>query len=319
MQGSRCTANTTPAHRRGVFSCLSADVLFPLEPGLAVADSPWIIEVLDADFDHMVLERSRELPVVVDFWAAWCQPCGLLAPVLEAVANEKKGAFVLAKVEVDAAPESASRYSVAGIPAVKAFRDAAVVRQFEGVLPEAEVRRFVESLEPTEAGKLIARAQQEDDDAEVERLLRRAVDLEPANPVALVLLATWLIEDGHIGEVESLIERAGDGGEQSEQLGSLRGKLHLARCIAGFGGEEAVRARADEVPTSPERLYELGCVLAHRGEHDKALATLIRAAEGDRELAREKVRETMVQVFYIIGARSEMADDYRARLTALLY
>jgi putative thioredoxin len=284
-----------------------------------MADSPWIIDVVDADFESAVLERSRELPVVVDFWADWCQPCRVLAPVLEALATEKNGAFLLAKVDVDAAPQSAGRYSVAGIPAVKAFKNGDVVRQFEGVLPEADVRRFLDSLEPTGAEKLIAQARDEKDDAEVERLLRSAVELEPANATALVLLATWLIEDGHLDEVESLIERAGDGGDQSEQLAALRGKLHLALRVADLGGEEAVSARVDADPESPERLYELGCVLAHRGEHVEALATLVRAAEGDKALAQDRVRETMVQIFFIIGARSEIADEYRSRLSRVLY
>jgi putative thioredoxin len=129
------------------------------------------IDVNEANFEREVIERSATLPVVVDFWAEWCGPCRALGPILERAAESRAGDVVLAKLDTDANPELARRFSIRGIPAVKAFREGIVVDEFVGVQPPPSVERFFDRLVPSEAERLVA--------AGDEASLRRALELEP--------------------------------------------------------------------------------------------------------------------------------------------
>ena len=119
-------------------------------------DSPWIIEADDATFQSDVAERSRELPVVVDFWAEWCQPCRMLSPILEKLAREFDGKFLLAKIETEKAPKIATAFGVQSIPAVYGLRDGQLVDFFAGLLPEVQIRSWIERLLPSPAEELVA-------------------------------------------------------------------------------------------------------------------------------------------------------------------
>ena len=166
-----------------------------------------MVDVTDASFQSDVIDRSYQVPVVVDLWAAWCGPCRTLGPILEKVIGETKGAVELAKVDVDANPAVSAQFRVQGIPAVYAIRDGQVVDNFIGALPESQVRRFVEGLAPAKSeADLLA---EKGDEAS----LRSALDLEPGHQGAVLALAQLLAERGDGEEALALLARVPETAE----------------------------------------------------------------------------------------------------------
>jgi thioredoxin len=148
-----------------------------------------VIEVSDRDFQQTVIEQSRRVPVVVDFWAPWCGPCRMIGPVLERLAAEAHGAWILAKLNVDHNPQTASRFGIQGIPAVKGFRNGQVVSEFVGAVPEPQIRRFVDQLVPSAADTMAAEGQRLEAQATWRRLRRPIVT--PCTPTPTTRPACW--------------------------------------------------------------------------------------------------------------------------------
>jgi putative thioredoxin len=275
----------------------------------------------DADFEKEVIEQSRSVPVVVDFWAPWCGPCRMLGPLIEKLADEKAGEFILAKVNVDEAQGVAMHFGIEGIPAVKAFRDGQVVLEFVGLLPEVQLRQFVDQLRPSEAEVLVrsAAAKEKESPSEAENLYRQALERDRDLEAAHVGLARLLITRNQDDEAADMLERLGPGGEQGAEYERLQALLFIRRTGRESGTAAALQQRLDADAGNAQLLYELGCALALEGKYPEALEQLLSAAEKDNNLAGSKVRELMVKIFQVIGVRSEVADDYRSKLSRLLY
>ena len=245
-----------------------------------------VFDVGEQDFLQRVIERSRELPVVVDFWADWCGPCKALGPALEKAANDRAGKVELAKVDVDQNQGLAQSFGIRGIPAVKAFRDGRVAAEFTGAIPPAEVERFFDQLVPSEADELATGDEQS---------LRRALELEPNHPGAAVALARLLVQRGELDEALPLVE----------PLHADFGALGLAaRIKLAQGGRE------------PAGAFEAW----DEGDHEAALEKLQEALQ-DRDADKEErdlLRQVMVAIFTELGPQSELASRHRRRLAAAL-
>ena len=211
-----------------------------------------MIDVTDATFEEAVLKRSFEVPVVVDLWAPWCGPCTSLGPILEQVVGETDGAVELVKVNVDENPTVSAGFRVQSIPAVFAVRDGAVVDQFIGAQPEAEVRAFVERLAPARSeADILASAGA---DAGAEEPLRRALQLESDHPVAVPALAALLIARGETDEAVTLLGRVPETAETRRLLAEAR--LAGRDDVAGTETTDLLDGLLDRVKDDPDARQE---------------------------------------------------------------
>ena len=240
---------------------------------------------LQQDFRTEVLEASRTVPVVVDFWAAWCGPCRILGPVLEKLAAEANGAWKLVKVDTEAWPELAQAFQIRSIPAVYLIHDERAVARFEGALPEQEVRRWLQQHLPGGGEEPPA------DGADAVRALGRT-DLEAAAEKAAELPA--------------------------EDAGDLPASLALLRDLARWGRGDAERTFPKADPENVD-LYRKGAAALAQGDHAGAAEAWLALVAADRKLDEDGGRKALLALFDLLGPGDELTQTSRRRLSTLLF
>jgi len=285
------------------------------------ASSTWTLEVTDATFDKDVLDRSHEVPVVVDFWAPWCGPCRQLGPLLEKLADEGAGKFLLAKINVDNSPTIAGELRVSSIPAVFAVRGGRLVNQFVGLMPEEELRKWLLSLEPSEAEKLLAEAERlaASDPAAAEVGLRAALELAPHERPPRITLAKVLLAQDRLDDAEEQLRHLEDQGFLEPEAERVKAECLLRQAARLAGDLPTVRAAADAAPRDMAAQMKLAYALAGAGQYRDALERALSVLQADRKGQGEAARQLMVDIFRLLGSDDELATEYRRKLSAALY
>jgi putative thioredoxin len=274
-----------------------------------------------ADFAQEVLEVSKRTPVVVDFWAPWCEPCRALKPILEKLAAEFGGKFLLAKVNTDENPEIAERYGVRGIPNVKAFVDGKLASEFTGAQPESAVRRFLETVAPSPA-ETLRRGAQEDvahgDFDVAETKLRQAIGLDAAADTARVDLAALLATRQDFAGAEAALAPIPEH-RRDERAANLLTRIGLERKRTSLPDAATLKARIDAQPADLDARLAYAERLVADGVYRAALNELLEVVRRDRGDHRERARKAILEVFGLAAAEPELVSEYRRALASALY
>ncbi|MBI4469681.1 MAG: thioredoxin [Acidobacteria bacterium] len=264
------------------------------------------------NFETDVLQRSRELPVLVDFWAPWCGPCKVLTPVLERLATEATGRWTLAQINTDEQPELARRHGIRSIPTVKLFRDGTVVDEFVGALPEDEIRRWLKASLPSPYEGILTRARtllDREARAEAAGLLESILSEDPDNDQARVLLAEALLvlDPARIDNVLQPVGFASDFSDKAEGLRALTRLIVLAD-------------RPDELPEhAVKSKYLAGLQRLKAGDFAGALEAFIEVVQRKRDYADEAPKHACKAIFQALGLHHPVAERYYNAFTSALY
>jgi len=275
--------------------------------------SEYILDVSEATFETQVVLKSFEVPVVVDFWAPWCGPCRVLSPILERVAIEAGGDFVLAKVNVDENPNLSIRYGVHGIPAVKAFRNGELAAQFHGAQPERTVRKFIEQLTPSEAEQAVEQAHSllaTRHYPEAEAAYREVFEQDETNSEAALGLVESLLIQGKGSEALSILQNFPPGTAWVKAEGYLP--------LASLLNEVETAAPNLDLPPLDASLYQAGRLIG-RGNLPAAMDGLLDVLRQEKTYRAGLPRKVLLALFSLLGDLDPLTRKYRDELASVLF
>ena len=279
------------------------------------------VDVDARNFNKEVIEASKEVPVVIDFWAPWCGPCKVLKPMLEKLAAEYGGKFKLVKVNSDASLDLAQEFGVRSIPDVRAIRNGKQVGAFVGALPLPQLRAFIDKLIPsaselerTRAKDLVAAG----DDTGAAGALRKAIELDPKNDLARLELAEVLTRQRKLDEADALLAEVQPDSKLDDRVSSLKQGVAFARSgQSGPNEEELTRAVAAN-PGDLESRLRLANHLAGQHNYRQALDQLLEIIRGQRDFKDGAARKQMVAIFSLASADADLVSEYRRKLSSAL-
>jgi len=275
--------------------------------------SDFIVDVSEADFEYEVVAYSQNTPVLVDFWAEWCQPCKVLTPILEELAREAKGAFRLARADADKNPNLAMRYGVRSIPTIKAFRQGQVVGEFVGLQPQERIREFIERLmPPSEVALALEKANSllaVQDWSGAEQAFRKLAEEEPDNAAVQLGLVKSILAQGKGGEATFILRNF----QPSKEYAAAQKLLPLADALVKFDHNQLPEE------TDLDATFRVSLRLAHRANLEAAMDGLLDILRQDKRYRNNLARQVMLSLLELYGPEDATGRQYRNELASVLF
>jgi putative thioredoxin len=281
-----------------------------------------MIDTTLSSFERDVIEASMEVPVIVDFWAPWCEPCKVLGPLMERLEREYGGRFTLVNVNSDTNPELISSFSLTSIPYAIAFVDGNAVAQFMGAQPEAFVRAFLDRLIPNPAEiehraarEALAKGQL----AIAEDYLKNAIALDPAHCPARLDLAWVLLERGEVAAARTHFDTLSTRAQEQSNYDKVRARLEVSETAASLPTIDLLARRIHLDDADLDARLQLSELLIATGDYGPAMHQLIEIMKRDRRYRDDIARRKLLEVFDLAAAEPELVREYRSKLSNLLY
>ena len=289
-----------------------------------------IIEVITENFMSDVIERSKETPIIVDFWAPWCEPCKQLTPVIEKIIKEKNGNVILAKMNIDESPEVAQQLKIQSIPAVMAFNDGQPVDGFIGVQPEKNIIEFINKISSLknsssiEENIIAGKKYIDDGDIETAALVfSEILKIEPENISAKSMLARCLLRSDQIDEAEDIINNLPPNSESNQDFVSVRSEVEVFKNAKNNPisneQEDELRRDIDKNPKNHQIRLDLAKLLLAKGENENAISELLKIIEFDPKWNDGEARKQLIEIFNILGNEDILVIEGRKKLSSMLF
>jgi putative thioredoxin len=294
--------------------------------GAAAGADNLIVDTTTRNFGKDVIEASRHVPVLVDFWAPWCGPCKQLTPVLENAVRAARGAVKLVKMNIDEEPEVAQQLRIQSIPAVYAFRNGQPVDGFMGAIPESQVKAFIARLAgetgPSPAEELIEIGREAFEAGDLSRAAQafaQAAQEEPGNPAAVAGLARCYIAAGDFDRARQTLALVRPDARGDAEISAAQAALSLAEKAESLGDIAELRAKVEANPKDHQARFDLALALNARGDREGAVDQLLTSIEYDRNWNDQAARKQLVEFFDAYGPKDEITLSGRRRLSSILF
>ncbi len=287
-----------------------------------MSESPYIHSVSAQDFQSTVIDNSFNHPVLVDFWADWCEPCKAITPLLEKLVNEYAGKLILAKVDTEQEKELAAHFQIKSLPTMKLIMNGQIVAERTGALPEGEIRAFIKPFIDSESDKIMQAAKTAHEEGRFEdalELMNQALESDPSNADLKINIARVIFSEGDKDGALTLLDSLSDDEQQKQEAIKLRAEINMADQLEDLPALDQIEQRLIDNPDDCEALLQKSHYLSANGENDEAMECLLKIMRIDRQYDDDAGRRGLLSLFEMLGGEHPGVQKYRRKMFTLLH